>query len=203
MYKCLLVTIACATLIGLPHHIFLVNTAILLLQENQYTAYKQKVHPYSGETLKYVHLICKNQNLLYLHFGLLNPDMTKLLISNAKLPAVIPWVKNLLKKKEANITIMQGKTWSKTYIRLKITQIVIYICQRHISLPVARKKIIHLSWNVIKYNNNYQQNFSFCDDSQATVQIAKNIKLGLTATSSSQFQNFKYLTSEVEPRYPE
>jgi len=39
---CLLVTIACATLIGLPHHIFLVNTAILLLEENQYTVHTNK-----------------------------------------------------------------------------------------------------------------------------------------------------------------
>jgi len=42
MYKCILVTTACVTLIGLPHHIFLVNTAILLLEENQYTAHIKK-----------------------------------------------------------------------------------------------------------------------------------------------------------------
>lgn len=35
-YECLLATVACATLIGLPHHIFLLNTAILLSEENQY-----------------------------------------------------------------------------------------------------------------------------------------------------------------------
>lgn len=73
LYKCLLATIACIALIGLPHDIFFASAAILLLKEYQYGCALVKVKKKEKRKKKQGVSLCVERKNISLkrenHFG--------------------------------------------------------------------------------------------------------------------------------------